>query len=292
MSVFLQTNTNGFDSEGIGSVIQWNLLLYGISKNLKVNFSAQPFSNISHYQYNNVSKEKWSEDFTKFFNLPCGHNFDIEYNFDGEYQDLSNFIDENKESQKNICVEVSKKFLIKEGFPLLDHFFENQYLEEIKKNLVYKKETYFDPTKYNISVHLRSLNNCDVPTYPSMETYHVYKNSNDIKNIFDILKEKYYDKKVFVYIHSQGDENDFQDLVEFSTNKFQVVLKINEHPIDDIYHMSNSDLFIMSKSSYSWICHLLNSNQTIVRDDFYQPTYPNRVLLDSNYKFNPDDLKL
>ena len=37
---------------------------------------------------------------------------------------------------------------------------------------------------------------------------------------------------------------------------------------------------------------LLNPNQTIVRDDFYQPTYPNRVLLDSNYKFNPNDLKL
>lgn len=290
MSIFLKTNTNGFGKEGIGSVAQWNLVLYGICKHLQVNFFANKFVNISHYQYTNIDKNQWSDDYTNFFNLHKDQNFDIEYDFDGTLLDLQEFIKENKDVEKNICVEVNKKFIVDNGFPLIDEIFYNDYLKEIRDNLNYQKELYFDNKNINISLHLRSLNACDVPTYPSMETYHVYKNSSHIKNIFDILKEKNCNKNV--YIHSQGEEKDFKDLVEFSTDSFQVILKLNEHPIDDIYHMSKSDILIMSKSSYSWICHLLNPNQTIVRDNFYQPTYPNSVLLDSDYKFNLEDLKL
>ena len=177
-------------------------------------------------------------------------------------------------------------------FPLIDEIYENDYLKEIKENLVYSNQIYFDENAFNISLHLRALNSCDVPTYPEMETYLVYKNSSHIQNIFDILKERLCDKKVCVYIHSQGDENDFTDLLEFSEENFEIILKLNEHPIDDMYHMSNADLLIMSKSSYSWISHLLNFNQTLVRDNFYQPTYPNRVFLDSDYKFDPLELTL
>ena len=292
MAIFLETNTNGFDAEGIGSVAQWNLVLYGLCKKLGVNFFAKPFVNINHYQYNNIPKDKWSEDFTKFFNLNKSQKFDVEYDFSGKYQDLLDVIDENKNSQKNICIEVDKNFIVQNGFSIIDQFFENQYLKNITQNLVYRKQSYFDSTKYNISLHLRSLNSCDVPTYPEMETYLVYKDSSHIKNIFDILKEKLCDKKVCVYIHSQGDKNNFIDLLEFSEENFEVVLKLNEHPIDDMYHMSNADLLIMSKSSYSWISHLLNFNQTLVRDNFYQPTYPNRIFLDSDYKFDPSELKL
>jgi hypothetical protein len=125
-----------------------------------------------------------------------------------------------------------------------------------------------------------------------METYLVYKDASHIQNIFDILKEKLNDKKVCVHIHSQGDEDLFEDLASMAEEKFQILLKLNEHPIDDMYHMLNSDLLIMSKSSYSLISHLLNFNQTLVRDDFYQPTYPNRIFLDSDYKFDPSELKL
>lgn len=292
MSIFLKTNTDGFGKEGIGSVAQWNLVLYGICKKLEVNFFADPFMNISHYQYNNETKEKWSEDFTNFFNLHTQQKFDVEYDFSGKYQDLLDFIVENKNSEENICVEVDKNFIIKNGFPLIDEIYENKYLKEIKENLVYSNQTYFDKDIFNISLHLRTLNSCDVPTYPEMETYLVYKNSSHIQNIFDILKEKFSDKKVRVYVHSQGDKNLFEDLVSLSKENFEVILKLNEHPIDDMYHMSNADLLIMSKSSYSWIAHLLNFNQTLVRDNFYQPTYPNRVFLDSEYKFDPSELKL
>lgn len=292
MSIFLKTNTNGFGEEGIGSVAQWNLVLYGICKKLEVNFFADPFVNISHYQYNNTTKEKWSEDFTKFFNLHFSQKFDLEYDFSGKYQDLLEFVVENKDSEQNICVEVDKNFIIKNGFPLINEIFENKYLENIKQNLVYSNKTYFEKNIFNISLHLRSLNSCDVPTYPEMETYLVYKDSSHIQNIFDILKEKLSDKKVCVYVHSQGDENLFEDLVSLSEENFEVVLKLNEHPIDDMYHMMNSNLLVMSKSSYSWITHLLNFNQTLVREDFYQPTYPNRIFLDSDYKFDPSELKL
>jgi hypothetical protein len=292
MSIFLETNTNGFGKEGIGSVVQWNILLYGIAKKLNVNFYAKPFVNISHYQYSNISKEKWSEDFTKFFNLHVPQKFGIEYNFSGKHQDLLNFIDENKHSDQNISVEVDKQFIIDNGFPLIEEFYNNQYLKDLKDNIAYNNKNYFSPKNFNISLHLRTLNSCDVPTYPDMETYLVYKQASHIENIFNLLKEKLNDRKTCVYVHSQGNVDTFSDLLELSDKNFEVILKLNEHPIDDIYHMSNADLLIMSKSSYSWVAHLLNFNQTLVRENFYQPTYPNRIFLDSEYKFDPLELKL
>ena len=38
MSIFLKTNVDGFGKEGIGSIAQWNLVLYGICKKLEVDF--------------------------------------------------------------------------------------------------------------------------------------------------------------------------------------------------------------------------------------------------------------
>jgi hypothetical protein len=292
MSIFLKTNTDGFGKEGIGSIVQWNILLYGIAKKLNVNFYADPFVNISHYQYNNISKEKWSKDFTKFFNLHLPQKFDVEYDFGGRNQDLLDFIGENKNSEQNILVEVDKQFIIDNGFPLIEELYNNKYLEELKDNIVYKKKSYFSSRKFNISLHLRTLNSCDVPTYPDMETYLVYKDSSHIENTFNILKEKLSDKKIRVYVHSQGEANIFDDILELGNKNFEVILKLNEHPIDDIYHMSKADLLIMSKSSYSWVAHLLNFNQTLVRENFYQPTYPNRIFLDEEYKFDPSELIL
>lgn len=292
MSIFLETNTDGFGKEGIGSVIQWSILLYGIAKKLNVNFYAKPFVNISHYQYNNIPKEKWSEDFTKFFNLHSPRKFDVEYDFGGKNQDLLDFIEENKDTDQNISIVVDKQFIIENGFPLIEEFYNKEYLKELKDSVVYTAESYFSPEKFNVSLHLRTLNSCDVPTYPDMETYLVYKDASHIKNIIDILKERLSDRKVCFYVHSQGQEDIFKDLLKFSDENFEVILKLNEHPIDDIYHMSNADLLIMSKSSYSWIAHLLNFNQTLVRENFYQPMYPNRIFLDEEYKFDPSELKL
>jgi hypothetical protein len=288
--IYLTTNSNGYDKEGIGSVVQWHLILYGICKKLELNFFANKFTNISHYQYNKIRKDQWDLDYTNFFNIHTPQEFDIEYNFNGSLEDLDDFIHENKNSTERVCIEVTKDFIIKYGFPILDEMFLNRHLMDIKNNLQYNKKRYFNSDKINISLHLRCLNSADIPTYPSMETYLVYKNANDIKKIFNVLKQKYKNRKVCLYVHSQGESKNFLDLIDFSTDNFEIILKLNENPIDDIYHMSNADILIMSKSSYSWICHLLNFNQTIVRDDFYQPTYPNRVLLDSNYNFNPGDL--
>jgi hypothetical protein len=292
MSIFLETNTDGFEKEGIGSVIQWNMLLYGIAKKYNVNFYAKPFVNISHYQYNNIPKEKWSEDFTKFFNFHSPKKFDIEYDFSGKNKDLLDFIEENRDADQNILIEVDKQFIIDNGFPLVEEFYNKEYLKELKYSVVYTGESYFSAEKFNVSLHLRALNSCDVPTYPDMETYLVYKDASHIKNIIDILKERLSDRKVCLYVHSQGQEDNFENLLKFSDENFEVILKLNQHPIDDIYHMSNADLLIMSKSSYSWIAHLLNFNQTLVRENFYQPTYPNRIFLNEEYKFDPFELKL
>jgi hypothetical protein len=48
--------------------------------------------------------------------------------------------------------------------------------------------------------------------------------------------------------------------------------------------MSNSNLFIMSNSSFSWIASLLNSNQKIVRDNFTNGPFTHNALR-ANYDY-------
>lgn len=49
MTIFLRTDIDGKDTEGIGSICQWNLLLYCIAKYIGVRVSIPPFKNIAHY---------------------------------------------------------------------------------------------------------------------------------------------------------------------------------------------------------------------------------------------------
>lgn len=283
MTIFLKTNVDGFDSEGIGSVVQWNLLLFCIAKDLGVNITVSPFKNIAHYNYNDYSSEDWSKSFTDFFRFPYLNEFDLKLNFDGEYQDLCNFIKKNSDSKKNISVNIPTNFIVKYGQKNLLTYFQKKYLKEIKKNFQIDKN-YFKENCINISLHIRSSNLNDVDFCLSRETFGKHINSLKYKNLIFQLKTKHKNDEVCLHIHSQGKSVDFEDIVEMKTKKFQIESHLNDHPTMDIYHMSNADYLIMANSSYSWICHLLNFNPTYVRDNFWHSMYPNHIRLDSDYK--------
>lgn len=283
MSIYLTTNTDGWNTEGIGCICQWNLLLFCISKDLEVNLSMPPYKNIAHYDYTSYSSEEWSESFTKFFNFPYESGFDFEYEFNGSYEDLKVFVEENKNKEEKILIDVPKMFIVDHGQSNINRFFEKQYLKEIRDGLKVD-DIYFEPGVVNISLHIRSNNANDVDFSNFRESFGRHIDSTKFKTLIGELIEKHKDEQVHLHIHSQGQIENFYDIIELSTERFKITCHLNDHPTKDIHHMSHADYLIMANSSYSWICHLLSDNPTYVRDNFWHSVYPNAVFLDSNYQ--------
>lgn len=282
MTISLKTNTDGWNQEGVGSICQWNILLAALAQDLGVGFCADPFSNLNHYQYNGFSSKDWSDLFTKFFNFNQRNtNNIIDYNGDlGGLKNLISTIDEN------VTINLPKQFIVNSCFSRISEFGSNGYFTNIRNNLKFEDEVYFDSNYLNISLHLRSTNPGDIPPdCPAMETFGVWLGEDKICNLIDRLKQKYYNEKVRLYIHSQGDTEKFSTVQNQSIENFEVILKLNELPTKDLYHMSYSDVLILARSSYSWIAHLLNENLTIARDNFHQPLKSGIIFLNSNYTF-------
>jgi hypothetical protein len=285
--IFLSTTSDGLHTAGLGSITQWHLLLFCISKELNVNVSVDPYYRIGH-NYHSVSN--WDETFTKFFNFPYTKKFDVDLDFDGSYDELKEgliSIEKEYESSKRVGVHISHgtiKDIIISNKNLISEFCEKKYLDEIKNNF-YIEDTYFSSEYINVSFHIRVENPKDTDhAFHLRETvYDLDKEFNRHKNIIKYIKDENSDKKIHLHIHSQEDEDRYHNFYQFCDENFKVSLHLDDNPIRDIYHMCNADYLIMANSSYSWICHLLNSNTTFARDNFWQPMNSKVKYLDYNY---------
>lgn len=283
MTILLKTNADGWNQEGVGSICQWNILLNALSQELSVEFCADPFSNLNHYQYNGFTSEDWSALFTNFFNFKKRDTNNPVINYDGSLDELVTLA---KTTNETLVINVSKQFIVDNCFSRISEFGQRGYFSNIRKNLTFNDEYYFDERYLNISLHLRSTNPGDIPPdCPAMETFGIWLGEEKICGLIDQLKKKYYNRKTRFHIHSQGNIEKFSMIQNQSTENFEVILKLNEIPTKDLYHMSFADVLILARSSYSWIAHLLNDNITLARDNFHQPLKHGVILLNSNYNY-------
>ena len=295
--IYLQTNSDGEKSpgyinsgrkEGIGAIAQYQLLLYAICKKLDVNFYNSGFKNIGHSSYTNYSEDEWSDSFTKFFNFSSDFSIENKIHFSKINEEFFSFIQENKNSSSKILIYINPESVLEYGQLIIEEIYKNKYLNDLKHNLCFK-EKYFSTNCLNISFHIRSINSEDNCLQNFRELYN--KNNSNYINIIQQLKTVC-NEEVKLHIHSQGDQKDFEELLNHQQENFNIELHINDHPINDIYHMSHADLLIMANSSFSWISHLMNYNTTLVRDNFWHSTYPNTIKLDENYSFITKKLQI
>jgi hypothetical protein len=285
--IYLTTNTDGWvtgSSEGIGSVCQWNLLLNCLCQDLEIEFCADPFTNINHWQYNNMSCEEWSNMFTRFFNFKPRDNKITQVEFNGTIDELVRLKESSKED--TVC-RVSKQWVVENCLHRMDEFYGKGYFSKIRDNLKYDDPVYFSNSPgTKISVHLRASNSADIPpNVPSMETYGVWIGQGEICNLIENFKKVFYNRRTTLYIHSQGDESNFDEIKSTETDKFKVELKLNRPAAEDLYHMSHADVLVLAKSSYSWMAHLLNPNASIARENYHQPIREEVILIDQHYNF-------
>lgn len=99
---------NGNKTEGAGAMMMYPIMLSFVSKFFGVEFSFSGVKDLSHFEYTDYTgdSESWSKSFEEFFNFPKLKNPDEiirGFSFD---QNLVNFIAENRNTNKEILIEL------------------------------------------------------------------------------------------------------------------------------------------------------------------------------------------
>jgi hypothetical protein len=275
MNLFLCTNSDGSNTEGIGAMVQYQLFTYALSRILKINYFFEPFKKMQHYQYFNISQEHFCLDINNFFNFPNelenkeeARIIDVTLN-----DNLQKLIDKFSFSNEKIIFNIKDNNFMKAVDSKIKIIEKFDILNDISEKINLKKDLkYFHNNEFNISIHIRKKTMTDCCNSP-MREYFKDDSKNKIINVLEQTIQKFDQKgkKTVINVYSQGNENDFN----FIKNKFKtnVKLHIEEYPIVSLYHMIHSDVLIMANSSFSYIAHLLSKNITLVRNNFYHSTY-------------------
>jgi hypothetical protein len=291
---------SGLGTEGIGSTFQFRILLSFYADFMGVDYTFSGTKDICHYSYTSYSQDEYCKILDKFFNFPNKKiQWDEVYTFSkmnntfnsGDVTifetQLNSFIEKNKNSEKNILINLHQCFYDLSNF-CQKHVFEiftKERVNFIKNNLVYNGINYFTGSN-NICWHIRTSNPNDLSSEissPYRELYVFERDFSRYKNLVSHLKNIFLNKKTTLHIHSQGFNGDFSEFLNLKEDNFDIITHIDEDPISDLYHMANSDLLIMPNSSFSWIAAMLNSNKIIVRDNWAQLRIPNFIYADYNY---------
>jgi len=303
--IFFTVNTDGNNTEGIGSVCQHCILIYGIAKKYKVNCGLNNFSNISHWQQTGMTNQEFSSSYTNFFNfpkLPSDYQ-KLYFNFDDS---LSDFVNNNVNSKTNYVIEFDRAEIRRFGFTLFDYFEQNKTFLELKEKLNYNGPNLLDNNFFNVAIRVRRKNQIDLnlikmwtnsdgewyqddfrEMYQTDKEAHLFTNvtSNFARyiNLFDYLNNKFQKIPVNYHIFSEGNEEDFDNFKNLIAPKDKLDLHLNYHPIHDLWHSINCDFLVMANSSFSWISGLMFFKTKMISRHFGQPNYSDTIYLEKDY---------
>ncbi len=135
-----------------------------------------------------------------------------------------------------------------------EYFYDNHILNLLRE--IYfsreKPKTCYDVNYNNIALHIRRG---DVN-----ENKH-YSRFSKNEEYIDLLKKIDLENSI-IHIFSEGDERDFQDIVDAFPN-IKSVMHINEDIQVTFHHLVMSDVLVLAKSSFGYCAALLNKNKII-----------------------------
>lgn len=168
----------------------------------------------------------------------------------------------------------------------LDQFYKAQF--QVSSNIQEKffssparkdDKLIFNKENFNIAIHVRRGDIAIGQINKNPNLLMRWQNNdyfvNTLRNTLSSLETK---KQIFIYIFSQGEDNDFEEFKEFPN----LVLCLKMNAIDSFLHMVNADVLITSKSSFSYKPALLNKGIKICPNNFwhYYPDTSDWILAD------------
>ena len=256
-------------SEGFGSIFQSELFafMYAKSKN-------RPFFRSEFKLYNGhaMNKNTREEEQYIFFNFLTSKKDRSEY-------DLINikFTDSYSYLTSLTLIEIKS---------LIDLVRRKYYASRLNKNYKVSNEI-------NIALHLRNISSGDVifslDSLPWQYFNYDYglKNNNPLfyANFYSeivnmIIRQLPSDKKVITTIYSIGDSIDF-DQIKKKINS-PVLLKLNNHVLDDFIELINSDYLVLAQSSLSYLASFLHTSPKFIREGFRHFTTYDTIIVNDN----------
>jgi len=183
---------------------------------------------------------------------------------------------------------------------ILDNYIDQMYDRLSLSYSLIDQKCFFKDNETNISIHIRNFNNNDVclneeREYLNKSTYikdYYIKLINFIcVNKNDIVDHK--ENKLHFHIFSQGDEKEFQELVDLIIkNNSLITLHLNEDQISTLHHLIKSDILILAKSSFSAIANYYSRGKNIILEAFWHKLNPNTLFSNRDGEFVINDNKL
>ena len=195
-------------------------------------------------------------------------------------------------------MEITNRDLMKFADANADNW--SKYISDLADQVVLdKSKQYFDEDKLNISLHITNfIEGRDNDRSESREQF-VQGNSKEkyyvklLQRFDEIFNRKtqslFVDKEYHIYSRSQtpGDLSQFE---AFTKLGLPIKFHIDEHPLISLYHLINSDVKVLSNSSFSYISALYGKGLSISRTNFHHKI-PENVLY-SDYDGNFDESQI
>lgn len=277
--IYLTVNSDGGNSEGIGSMVQYQLFLYSLCKSLNLKYAFLGFKNLQHYQnHKDYTQSMWCEKVNDFFNFPNElYNNDYTIIKMGLHEFFEYYKSKPK-TNKNVVIDIRQWDLLNLNVNLY-----KKYFFELSD---YIKHTIELEPNNNISLHIRSRSELDKVLEPNLNTDREFFDEKFFlyyKNIIKKIDEMPSKKEKIYHIHTQLNEEEINFIQEGIKSKF--IYYSNDYPWNSLSCMIQSNVLIGAKSSFSYIAHLLNKNKCLFRNNFWQNLYTTTILLDERGNF-------
>jgi hypothetical protein len=282
--------------EGIGSLFQYILSCYFISKIHNLKFVYTPINNIEHMIWDGYdSQEKWDEMWNNYIVTVFLPKDDVILinNLNKDIKIINNSLDFNKYENTLFVLDtfyIGKSYL-DNNLNIHTNIMEKLIINYINNNNII---SYYDKNKINIGVHIRRYTQTDCDPGAPRELYlkggetDLYFYSLILK-LLELLKSK--NRKIEVHIYSQISKNEENDIFDhyfnFQNENVKIILHKGDNTVSDLYHMINSDILLLSKSSFSAIANYYSKGICIIKNSFWHTLKNNTIYIDSsNIKFN------
>lgn len=269
---FNKIDSDGKNKEGIGSICQFQLLGYGLSKSLGQVYHFNKFKNVAVGKNEN----NLDDELNNFFNFDYDLDETRKYFkiFEGYFGDRQSFL-----------IKIQRKL-----FYILCNLFikkiqKNKYLINLSKNLKYGGEKLFDENKINVAIHLRSPQYIqDVIFEEKRRVYYDLFSQVDYINTIIRTLEHENSSIINFFIFTDTNHANLELMYPLKkTNKISYV--ITDDISKTIYHLVKADILIAANSGFSLISHYLSDGKTYFHKSILQrnePIYINSVLLNDN----------
>ena len=248
-------------NEGIGAQYQRIIGMLGIAKKHDLKFIHKKIT-VGH---NYDDDPQWNEKWDNIFNISSIKSI-IE--LDDDTKTNNNIVKLDSISINNI--DMIKKFpeniySFKTPFDIVDkspNIYYKLIQNDIRDAYNNKSQTYlFDTEKKNIAIHIRVINECDdIDEYVNYENLTGRHGISPEKYVMLIYKFKNIYPNYNIHIFSQKNIIlKYKELEKIDDIKFHLDID----SITTFHHLCNADIFVMAKSSFSYLAAIYNKNKVI-----------------------------